>query len=160
MTYTHYWLFTRDIRDLPEGTYQRALVDVQRLLAYVKRTEPGLIESNTDAALTSLHCRIQFNGSTKSGRDEPFVLSAKPLANPGQGYCRTNRLPYDKVVTAALILLQARLGKAVMVGSDGTPEAWKAGLSLARAATGQMKGLKIPAEIQAKPFGSTTNQGA
>lgn len=56
---------------------------------------------------------------------------------PGFAFCKTLRLPYDKVVTACLALAEHRLGDAIRVSSDGDTQDWEAGCDLASEVVGE-----------------------
>lgn len=51
-------------------------------------------------------------------------------------FCKTNRKPYDVVVTALLLAVQEAYGGAVRISSDGSPHEWEDGLRLFQQATG------------------------
>lgn len=48
------------------------------------------------------------------------------------GFCKTQYRPYDKVVVAALCLLDTVTGGQFDPSSDGDPEEWQEGLELAQ----------------------------
>lgn len=52
------------------------------------------------------------------------------------GFCKTGRMPYDRVVTACLIALKCTHGDLVVIDSDGSWAEWGEGVSLFEAATG------------------------
>ena len=153
MGYTHYWIFNgpelKNLKPSPERTYQRALLDIQTVLSFVQETEPSILTVSSlgggGLGLVSLYSKLRFNGP-RGFEGEDFTMGARLRQNGEQGFCRTSRMPYDKVVVASLILLAYRLGKGVMVGSDGVPKDWEEGLRLAKRATG-IKGLQIPEHV-------------
>ena len=54
--------------------------------------------------------------------DEPLAFT----------FCKTARKPYDRVVTAALILAKHHLGADITISSDGDPDDWTAGYELTK----------------------------
>jgi len=65
-------------------------------------------------------------------------------------FCKTNRNPYDVVVTALLIALKQAYGANIGVRSDGNAEDWEEGLRLFETATRQPASLpfqKAPVEL-------------
>lgn len=57
---------------------------------------------------------IWFNGVGDDGH-ETFIASS----DPGTGFCKTARKPYDLYVAAALMLLKHHLGDVIEIDSDG-----------------------------------------
>lgn len=51
-------------------------------------------------------------------------------------FCKTQRKPYDVVVTALLLGAREAYGDAVRISSDGSPSEWEDGVRLFREATG------------------------
>ena len=146
--YQHYWLF-KQRRPEMEPQYQRALILIQQLI----RRVPKVVTHYSDPGIISLYQGVRFNGP-HGFQGEDFSLAPTLAKNGDQGFCRTDRMPYDPVVTASLILLQACMEDNLMVGSDGTPDNWKEGLSLARASIGRNHPLKlkIPEHVQYTSF--------
>lgn len=62
---------------------------------------------------------------------------------------KTAQKPYDTAVVAILILLAAHFPEACALSSDGHAEEWRAGLALAREATGK-EWLAMPPEIKTR----------
>lgn len=72
---------------------------------------------------------VQFNGVGKDGFCETFTFTRE--ANLDFNFCKTERKPYDDVVTACLIALKRAYGDKVEIGSDGDWESdWVAGRAL------------------------------
>lgn len=69
---------------------------------------------------------IRFNGS----RDKSYESFCIDRCFENLGYCKTERRPYDAVVTASLLALNYISG--IEIKSDGRPEDWKNGLALAK----------------------------
>ena len=69
---------------------------------------------------------VRFNGLGEDAH-ETFVVRRE---HTGFKFCKTQRKPYDVVVTACLICLQSCLRDDVQVSSDGEWEDWKEGMNL------------------------------
>ena len=66
-----------------------------------------------------------------AARGGPFVFDGG-LDAPVSGGCRTDREPYDMLVTAVLATLHRHLGQDLVVQSDGGFGAWSMGVNFAR----------------------------
>jgi len=71
---------------------------------------------------------IIFNGIGDNGH-ETMVLQRQGF---GFQFCKTARKPYDRVVTALLILANFHSPYTWVITSDGEPDDWQEGLELAR----------------------------
>jgi hypothetical protein len=99
---------------------------------------------------------IIFNGKAKFDQDcETFLLSKNKPKQPdwnkdaiAKGYtfqfCKTNGKPYDKFVTAILIIANNIAPGAIVVKSDGDDGDWQDGLDMGHQ---YMIGLKRPKDI-------------
>jgi len=83
---------------------------------------------------------IRFNG-VGDGACERFLL-----ARTGSGYdwCKTNRLPYDALVTTVLVLVEVHAPGWLAISSDGTPADWEPGLRLLGEAFGPDLRWRVP----------------
>ncbi|MBU2952291.1 hypothetical protein [Marinobacter sp. F3R08] len=82
------------------------------------------------------HPAIIFDGKGDLG-SEPFVLTClSPEADrevaPGMRTCKTNRMPYDLLVCAMLILVNHSIPDLLVINSEGGIEDWEPALRLAR----------------------------
>jgi hypothetical protein len=99
---------------------------------------------------------IIFNGKAKFDQDhETFLLSKNKPKQPdwnkdaiAKGYtfqfCKTARKPYDKFVTAILIIADNIAPGAIVITSDGDAGDWQDGLDIGHQ---YMIGLKKPKDI-------------
>ena len=130
--YTHYW--HRKPR-LGKTTWSNFQADVQNLL------------NNADIPLTYFYkgeCRkgykatsvmINFNGWDESSHENLYIPRNRKADNYSQpdedghffGFCKTAHKPYDKYVTATLLLFKHHFGKDVKIASDGSAADWEAG---------------------------------
>jgi hypothetical protein len=85
---------------------------------------------------------IRFNGVDDDGH-ETFVLMrsdvpASYLENKNEvfGFCKTARKPYDKYVTAVLLLAKLYLQDEIRISSDGDIADWKEGQKLIKEKVG------------------------
>ena len=147
MGYTHYWRFKKPAKgkaSQTETAYQRALIDCQRIILTYRAVNGGLSGFSAHTKLGQ-YGGINVNGSRDDGH-ETFVLREHFSENEGFNFCKTARKPYDRVVTACLIVLSYRLGDCIEVSSDGDSEDWAAGLQLAERVL-KLKRLAIPERV-------------
>lgn len=148
MGYTHYWSFKKAERGQivkTEKNYQRAVLECTKVIQYYSRVFRGLSGFSPHAPI-DLYRGLEVNSSQRIGVGEPFTLRERYALNKIPDFCKTNRLPYDTVVTACLIILKHRLGEMIEVKSDGRQDDWNDGLILARKIL-KIKTLKIPESI-------------
>lgn len=88
---------------------------------------------------------IFFNGVDEDGH-EPFILERQLDQNNPFNFCKTNQKPYDKVVTACLIVLSFYMEDLVQISSSGNVDDWQEGLELARSVLPKDH-LEIPPKI-------------
>lgn len=140
MGYTHYWSF--DFSCIPRGQtalyerwYRQAILQCQqfaydynrclpkghadRLSGFSTHVEPGTYQG------------LNINGR-RENQHELFCMREHLKHNEQHNFCKTARKPYDRVVVACLRILQAFLGPAISVSSDGTKDDWRDGLKLSR----------------------------
>lgn len=84
----------------------------------------------------------------------PRLLALTPQERPDEqgryfACCQTGALPYDLLVTAALIRLQMRFPTDVEVSSDGGPPSWEAGRLLCADVFGT---AALPPEVAERPW--------
>jgi hypothetical protein len=131
MGYTHYIHFNKPKRGQTkavETAYQKAIKQCHTIVQAYSKRHGGLSGYSAHMTLKD-YAGIMFNGSRENAHED-FVLRDFYKKNDGGGFCKTARKPYDMVVVACLIVLQANLGDNVEVGSDGDSLDWAAGHSL------------------------------
>lgn len=126
MGHTHYWGIKKD-----QG-YKEALVDIRRLIKTVIEIEPALLANGLGSIGTEpeYEGHIWFNGVESAGH-ESFGLTEE-LKEPISNLCKTNRKPYDVVVTACLVILKHHMRDNVEIKSDGGDEAFNEGRELVK----------------------------
>lgn len=148
MGYTHYWKKEGKIN---ETEYAKAFKDCVKIVETVsKKTKIGnaidfqYIKLGNGSGDNDTHPEVSdlglyFNGIENEAH-ETFAIPAKGHQLEEFQFCKTQRKPYDSVVTACL----ARLAqvKGVVVSSDGDESDWKPGLDLANKILGVE--LKFP----------------
>jgi hypothetical protein len=86
---------------------------------------------------------MSFNGSRENGH-ESFTLRADIQKQEPSAFCKTNKKPYDVLVTAILSLLQLEFGEDIVrVGSDGDYPDWVAGVEYAS----KILGSRVPVPV-------------
>jgi hypothetical protein len=152
MGYTHYWRFGAFIT---EKSYKQALSEIRKL---IKASPVPLANHMGDVGTKpSVGPTVSFNGVGEDSH-ETFILRADPtlVSTDNRRYptdeinrfdfTKTARKPYDIIVTAALCVLQERLGASVEVTSDGNADDWEAGRAFAEKVLGRP--VKVPARIE------------
>jgi hypothetical protein len=137
MGYTHDW---RIYRPIDAETFRMIRDDIARIIRSAKIALGN--ESGVGRPVLADDC-IAFNGSKRAGEDcESFVLL---LGDDGPDFCKTNRNPYDLVVTAALIVMKHHHGDSIRVSSDGEPEEWQPSRDLCQSVLGYGADFEIEA---------------
>lgn len=144
MGYTHYWSFNKPkgskIKDL-DKQYKRALRDCARIALFWNASQS--LHGHNSARLSgyTAHSNIgQYGGLKLNGKGEQahedFSMREhfKDALKDNRGFCKTARKPYDAVIVACLIVLKARLGNAIELGTDGNAYDWQEGVRLAELA--------------------------
>lgn len=149
MGYTHYW----SMKKAPKGQatqiekkYQKAIFECSKIIRDYSKTFGGLSGFSAHCE-PKLYGGLKVNGSARVGSCEDFVMREHFNENEDFNFCKTERHPYDTVVTACLIVLAHRLGPYIEVSSDGRRDNWNDGLILARKVLG-LKRLDIPMSIE------------
>lgn len=146
MGYTHYFKFAKAPKGQAwplEKTYRKAIAECTKVIKHYSETFGGLSGFSAHAEI-GRYGGLAVNGSARVGGCETFELPEH--FNETQvldGFVKTNRLPYDTVVTACLIILKHRLGDVLHVSSDGRQDDWNDGLTLAKHVL-KLKNLNIP----------------
>lgn len=114
--YTHYWKWRREP---DEPRVERAVSEMRRIVESKKE----ILEVGDAAGLDVL---IVFNGVGPNGH-EPFRFPGRPDLD----FVKTEQKPYDAVVTACLIVARDHFTEEeLVIASDGTWDAWRAGRDL------------------------------
>jgi hypothetical protein len=153
MGYTHYW---RQYRSFDDREWSDIIKYAKRIcMSKEGKAVLGTEKKQADRLLID-DLEIIFNGKAKFDQNhETFLLSKHP-PKPTQwgkeivkdGYslqcCKTNRKPYDKFVTAILIIADNIAPGAIVITSDGDTGDWQDGLDMGHQ---YMIGLKKPKDI-------------
>ena len=136
MGYTHYWRTNLNLQKktpvIYEESWQSYKRDVDTLFVITKRESEQYIRD-----LEISDNRIYFNGCwetfhlEKYPQHELFNFDTK-YKDWSFNFCKTNQKPYDKWVTACLILAIINMGIFMKISSDGDLWHWKEGLKLAK----------------------------
>lgn len=142
MGYTHYWRRSDDFADETWLRIRSIAIDLMTTcepeIAGWNGTELPLIDDEV----------ISFNGLDDQA-SENFELSCGASYSAQTLHtCKTERKPYDVVVTALLIAAQNLQPMAILVTSDGEAEDWFAGLELLNQASPNPNGpWSIPVTV-------------
>lgn len=121
MGLTHHW---HRPTELPTEAFRAAVDDCRRLFEAAGVDLAGFDGTGTPLLTAE---RIVFNGAAPAAC-EPFEVAAVEFDRRGRqeffGHCKTEHLPYDLCVRAALIVLHHHLQDAFRVSSDDGE--WKA----------------------------------
>ena len=121
MGLTHSWLRPTE---LPTEAFAAAVRDVQRVL---KDANIPLAGFEGHGPPVFLDDAIVFNG-VAGAACEPFEIHQVEFDRRGRAekfsFCKTEGLPYDLAVKAALVVFKHHFGEAIKVMSDESNEAW------------------------------------
>lgn len=127
MGWTHHW---QRPQSFDADKFAAAATDCRRLVTVLPLSLAGPDGSGLPIFNND---QIALNG-VEGENCEPFVVNRTEYDRRGRdhfwSFCKTEHLPYDQVVQAALIILKFHLGDALSVGSDGKAEHWEAAKSL------------------------------
>ncbi len=122
MGWTHYWEREKEI---PAEEFEKAVNDCE--LLFSKMNVP-LAGPQSEAEPVFSPEAMMFNGV--QGQDCE-IFSMKRIEEPRRpgaavlSYCKTEKLPYDVCVRAALVIMKHYLGDHLQVMSDGKMKDWK-----------------------------------
>lgn len=144
MGYTHYW----DIKSpLEQKTFKLFTDDVKKIINFVSNKKnknyirlTGIDGSESEESNPYVNDDGVFLNGFDLDAHETFCIKQKDI---GSDFCKTQRKPYDKVVTAILLLFKEYFPDVVLI-SDGTEEDWEFGKKLCYESTG--KDLNINSE--------------
>lgn len=132
MGLSHHW---QRKTELPAASFREAVSDCRRLFQAAAAEIAGF-EGFGPPVLADDH--IVFNGKHPASC-EPFEVAAVQFDRHGRaeffGHCKTEHLPYDLFVKAALIVLARRLGPEFKVSSDA-PDSWDSARELVQRTLG------------------------
>lgn len=133
MGLTHHW---RRPTELPADSFRAAVADVRRLLA-ATTVELGGFDGTGSPILRD--DRIVFNGREPLAC-EPFEIATVEFDRQGRNeawaFCKTEHLPYDLYVKAALIVFQHHRHPHFVVTSDQADKDWSAARELVQSILG------------------------
>ena len=148
MGYTHYFTQTRDYTD---DEWPQVLEDIGQIIAYAENEQNVAIrnwDGKDKPELTGDY--INFNGAGDDSCENFIVERIRQeceFSGLGSHFCKTNRKPYDLVITAVLCYLES-VCETHTVGSDGSGADYVQGLELARQALPRYANmLDIPRKI-------------
>lgn len=136
MGYTHYWKTNvktqKEFPSIFEDSWQSYKRDVDTLFVITKSESEQYIRD-----LEISDEGIFFNGGHETFHLEKYPQLESYILTPKDkdwsfNFCKTNRKPYDKWVTACLILAIINMGIFMKISSDGELHAWEEGLKLAK----------------------------
>ena len=123
MGYTHYW---KNSPNVGVEAYLKALTDCRKIVRLAKK---GLLGngSGDEGSKPQLTGMIEFNGIGDESH-ETFYMPGTARELEDFQFCKTQRKPYDTVVTACLAVMATA---GVEVSSDGDEGDWNEGVALA-----------------------------
>jgi hypothetical protein len=118
MGYTHYWIFNTESQHDIEKTEKRYQLALRRCTEFLKWYDSAVGSlSGYSAKSKKKYGGLQVNGAYDE-RCEDFCLRKSFYLN-SEGFCKTNRLPYDSAVVGCLMILKHYLKDAITIESDG-----------------------------------------
>lgn len=136
MGYTHYWRtnlnYEKQYPSIHKEIWQSYKRDVDTLFVITKRESEQYIRD-----LEISDERIYFNGGHETFHLEKYPQRESFTTEPKYkdwsfNFCKTNQKPYDKWVTACLILAIINMRAFMDISSDGELYHWEEGLKLAK----------------------------
>lgn len=145
MGYTHYF-YTKP--ELDKKQFKAFAKDVKALIA--KANVPLAFEHNeTDKSPEITDEVVRFNGHGEDGHETFMLTRETPVASYMENkkeafeFCKTARKPYDKYVTACLLLAKKHFGNDIRLSSDGEVEDWVEGQEIVKEVLGQELEIKF-----------------
>jgi hypothetical protein len=121
MGLTHHW---RRPTELPVEHFARAVNDFRKIVVTSRVALAGF-DGTGSPILDDDH--VVFNG-VRGAHHEPFEIRRLEFDRHGRtevfSFCKTQSLPYDGAVKAALIIFHHHLGQDFRVGSDEHEPSW------------------------------------
>jgi hypothetical protein len=144
MGYTHYWTVSKS--EIDGKTWKKISDDIKVIIKnspatlvreYDNINQPPLIDGKV----------VVFNGVGDNGHETFFISRVN---DPLCSFCKTAQKPYDVAVTAILAYLDSVWPNLYSVASDGEPDEWQAGVSLAKVALpAQAHAISVPRQVKA-----------
>lgn len=140
MGYTHYWRkIESDPRSETLAEYRYALSNAKEVVRKYRGPSLLCFEYDEPQREPETEDGIQFNGKESDGH-ETFLLPEELSDLSDFDFCKTAMKPYDVVVVAVLATMAHFAPSVLRVTSDGSPDEWVEGCSLA----GRILGVEIP----------------
>jgi len=124
MGYTHYW---NRKKKLDKPTWTTFTHDLKELLDQADVPLAHYVNGASKKGYRIKPSEINFNGTGEDGHENVYIprirksdaISAGDKGDMCFGFCKTAHKPYDKYVTACLLLFKMYFGKDVEISSDG-----------------------------------------
>ena len=133
MGLTHSWLRPTE---LPAEAFAAAVKDTQQAIRALAIPLAGFEGRGQPVFLDDA---VVFNG-VAGAACEPFEIHQVEFDRRGRdekfSFCKTQGLPYDLAVKAALIVLKHHFGETIRIMSDESDDAWDQARQLVSQATG------------------------
>ena len=129
MGYTHYWRFSKVVKniDKSEEKFATAVNLFKKKLKELPK-DIRMCNGNGKGKPIITPTDVVFNGSAKNGEDyDTFYIGLDYDESDSKfNFCKTNRLPYDVAVCLALLCFKYAYGIDFRYFSDGerTDEGW------------------------------------
>ena len=130
MGYTHYWNFSKVVKDIDKSEEKfAAAVDLFKEKLKELPKSIRLANGVGEGKPIITHTEVVFNGIAADGEDyETFaIILADDESNSSFNFCKTARLPYDAAVCLALLCFKDAYGNDFNYSSDGdiNDEGWE-----------------------------------
>jgi hypothetical protein len=119
MGYSHYWQFKVAPEDAYPGRFELLVEDARELIGMAHTNIVGW-SGDGEPELSGMGIGLNGLGSLRA---ETFALYPETRWTS----CKTNRHPYDEVVTAILIRAKYYFGSDIIITSDGDWADWEPG---------------------------------
>lgn len=129
MGFTHYWKPGKKNTTVPTARIDAANQAIKIILSEHKDIlANGSGDEGTQPEEEAGH--LYYNGIGDEAH-ETMVVHTDPAGLPAFSFCKTARKEYDKVVVACLATLAYHWGDAIDISSDGDPDDWQEGFTIA-----------------------------
>jgi len=135
MGYTHYWKQNQPLPEEAQTRWSVAIADCHKVIRTAKE-EAYYIQDRSDET------GLCFNGMNEEGHED--FLAPILIRDIDLSFCKTERKPYDREITACLCVL-AETG-LIAVTSDGSRKDWAPGAEFASRILG--RDIPIPPRIR------------
>lgn len=130
MGYTHYWNFSKVVKDI-DNSEKKFAAAVRLFKEKIKELPQSIRLANGigEGEPIITPTKLVFNGSAENGEDyETFSITlADDESESSFNFCKTARLPYDAAVCLALLCFKDAYGSDFNYSSDGdiNDEGWE-----------------------------------